>query len=787
MTTSNDDLATRVLTKLKEFLQNHWQEKVYLHTDKPYYAAGDTLWMKAYLVDAVFHEADSLSGILYVNLSDEGGNIIDRRTLRVSDGYSNAEFALPDSLPQGNYQLTAFTNWMRNTSDEFFFRKNFPVFRYEKNRPMANSSPEVADLQLFPESGNLVNGLRSRVGFKAVTVAGKGVEVKGYVEEVGGQKIVDFQTEHLGMGSFTFTPKAGKRYVAKVKSSYKELSVPLPMAQDEGVVMLVGNLMDENIKFTISHNLKPERVATEPFLLVGHLRGRQIFSGEIPKNAFSQFYLSRAKFPEEGVIQFTLFDKNLNPVCERIIFNDLKQRLNMNISTNKAVFLPRENVEMMLSVTDQQGKPVQGNFSMAVTSADQVPTEKLYADHLVSNLLVSSELRGSIEQPAYYFDDTQEPAKQHLDLLMLTQGWRRFLWKEILQDNHPQAAFAYEKGLVLNGRLMMPPRKKPEPTPITLLVISQGNPLLVNGVAGIDGEFSIPNLDFWGMATVSLKGLGLKVKDRDASIILRNISAPMVGTQAVPLSAVSIAKDDIANYLTKMEVRQRVTAALKAKTLDETGTPTKTEKPKFDNRRSTYGTPDFTYKVTEGISDGINDFYQLISGRLPGVNVTGTRILIRGISSFNASTDPLFLIDGVTADASAVASIPIKQIEAIDVLKGPSTSTFGSRGATGVINVLTKRLNNTNPTDDAANGRVKGYSLVKEFYAPRYEAPKRLNAIPDYRSTIYWNPMIQTDVNGKAKVTFWNSDENNTTFRIAIEGATPKGQLGVGTKTYSVK
>lgn len=783
-----DDIQAIIANKLKTYLSTRPQEKVYLHTDKPYYAAGDTVWMKGYLVDAAFHEADSISRVLYVNLTNETGELIDRRILEAANGYSVGEFVLPDSLAEGRYQLTAFTNWMRNATEDFFFRKNFQVFRPNAKKNSENPNlAEPTELQFFPEGGYLVEGLRSKLAFKALNANGYGVKVEGVVEEVGGAKVLDFKDEYLGMGAFMFTPQAGKNYVAKIKSGAKYLSIPLPSSQKEGIVISVGNLLAENVKFSLSHNYSSEKAANEPFLLVAHARGRQVFSGVLPKNPTSQFYINRSKFPIEGLILFTMFDKKMNPIAERVIFNEHPERLNLQVNGLKAAYAPRERVDLTLTATDAQGKAVRGNFSVAVTSASQIPDDGLYTDHIVSNLLMTSELRGTIEQPARYFDPTNEYAKQHLDLLMLTQGWRRFVWKDVLQDQLPPAQYSFEQGLTISGRVNLPQGKKIEKLPISLVLASEGeDPLMLGGEANAEGEFSIPNVAFSGWAQVALKGLG-KNSTKGATLVLRSSAAPSVGTQTQQLPSALISKDLLYNYLTKIGTHQKVNTALKPLNPTATDKPaTKDDTPGTDVRRRLYGTPDFSLKVTEAISDGTSDVFQLMRGRVPGLTGTGNNLQLRGISSFVSNSEPLYLLDGVPTDKGTLMGTPPKAVEYIDVLKGASASSMGSRGAGGVINILTKR-GYANSSSEESNSRVRGYSLVREFYAPNYTATKPTNAVPDYRSTIHWVPMLQTDANGKASISFWNSDESNAKFRIVVEGATAKGQLGVSKTIYQIQ
>ena len=204
-----------------------------------------------------------------------------------------------------------------------------------------------------------------------------------------------------------------------------------------------------------------------------------------------------------------------------------------------------------------------------------------------------------------------------------------------------------------------------------------------------------------------------------------------------------------------------------------------------DVRRAIYGAPDFSLQVNETMVNGITNVPDLIRGRLPGVIVGASgEIVIRGIGSLNGSNEPLKLIDGIPADWTG---LNVNDIEAIDVIKGSNSSTFGSRGSNGVLNILTRQTKMaTNDDDEGKNGYIKGFAIVREFYSPKYTTPKRANVLPDFRSTIYWNPYIRTDATGKTTISFYNSDEK-TKMRANLQGMNPKGGIGVATLDYEVK
>lgn len=459
----DDDPATRLMAQLNQFLGQFPQEKVYLHLDKPYYTAGETMWFKGYLVDGISHEADSLSRVLYVDLVDAAaGKVLSTRTFRIEGGHAPGNWPLPDSLAAGRYQVRAYTNWMRNQPD-YLFQQEFNVYAPGQPVPEAVKQTDQVSVAFFPEGGTLVAGLESRVGFKAINALGLGTDVEGVVLESAGDTVAAFQTEHVGMGRFSLLAVAGKRYTAHVKTANgQRLTVPLPEVLARGHTLGIDNLTGKDFVRVFVSTSHPEPGAAKGLILMAHLRGQVAFvaKGSTAKKTFVA-NVPRAAFASGGVAQFTLFDATGQPLAERLAFIKPRDLLRVTLTPDKASYKPREPVSLQLTVTDTAGKPVpDAHFSLAVTDARQVAAEP-NAGSLVSYLMLSSDLRGTIEQPDQYFDPANLNATSHLDLLLMTQGWRRFTWREVLDPAHYQKPLyqfgqvAFQKsGHVLHARAL---------------------------------------------------------------------------------------------------------------------------------------------------------------------------------------------------------------------------------------------------------------------------------------------------------------------------------------------
>jgi len=537
-------------------------EKLYIHFDKPYYSAGDTIWFKAYLFDAAFLRGSKKSGIVYIELANDTNKVLMRRMLPVIHGMGNGNIILKD-IPEGSYTLKAYTNLMRNfgsaTSggEDHVFKKNFYVssttgqnwlvnsksilskmsgmdnlrlslqfnqfnkealgltelelrvmdgkkvlfrdrvqtdvdglldvnFNIPKNADPENISivagdagtlgshkitipipvnrPENTDLQFMPEGGNLVAGILSKVGFKAIGEDGKGVEVTGEVYSSSGSsnsgssssslEVAAFSSVHKGMGSFELLPKAGENYTARVIfSDGTTKNYPLPAVKSSGTVLRITNTeKSDSIEVSISISPDPLSATATPFpatatssppatyYLIGQSRG-VICYGAIVRFSGSntnKIKIAKELFPS-GIARFTLSSTDRQPLNERIIYIDHQDNLNIMIKPDKASYKTRDSIALAIQVTDKNGDPVQGSFSLAVTDDSQIRTDSL-SNNILTSLLLTSDLKGTIEDPRHYFQGTDQTWRD-LDLLLLTQGWIGYDWKDIF---NPPAVLQYD-------------------------------------------------------------------------------------------------------------------------------------------------------------------------------------------------------------------------------------------------------------------------------------------------------------------------------------------------------
>ncbi len=805
----DDPFVTNLVDKLNAYNQQLPSEKVYVQTDRDNYVPGETIWLKGYLFEGISHGIDSASRVLYVDLVDaEQSRVVQQIKLKADKGQAPGQLALPDSLPTGTYLLRAYTGWMRNFPADYYFSKTLTILRADDVPERSTKVVLKPDLQLLPEGGQMVTGINSRIAFKALNASGKSMDITGFVLNNQNDTVMGFGSLHLGMGTFSVTPEPDQTYrvFAKATGSTEFFSYPLPAAQPVGFVMTVDNISNpNNVKVFIQHNKTssaPEAGLPDGagrVTLVAQTRGVVVHMVQAPlnKKAFL-IQLPRDKFPD-GIAQLTLFDEKNVPVCERLVFVDRKDRLTVKLTPGKTTYKPREAVEVDVTVTDPAGKPVETTLSLAATDEKLAPSFEANPGTLVSHLLLTSDLVGTVEQPGNYFEETNGNRAQQLDWLMMTQGWRRFTWPAVLSGTIPALNYVVEDGLLLSGKVSRPNNKVAENVMMTFLLMKKDSTRqMLMGQSNEVGQFMTTGMDFYDSTGIFVQALTPKGGIRDFTITLDQLAKPVVRITKVPYNSLLLGPDALADFLKRtneyLEIERQIQRN-KEVLLQAVTVKAKREVPK-DNRRTLYSTPDKTVKFDPMNTGGALTFLDVIRSRMAGVQVIGSgfdaKVQIRGAANFGGVIEPAFFMDGMLSTKDALMSISVSDIDAVDVLTGGgATIMAGSNGAGGVINVLTKRGApnydyKTDKTPGTLATRMVGYAPVREFYAPRYDTPKPEHVRPDFRATLHWAPMLKTGSDGKATVTFFASDAK-TKLRIVAEGMTISGKAGSGKTEVSVE
>ena len=764
-------------------------EKIYLHTDRNYYTIGESLWYKAYAVYAYNNLLFDNSNMLYVELVSPEEKIIARNITKLDAGLGYGDFKLKDSIGivTGKYQLRAYTNWMRNFGDDFMFKKEIEIFDVNptKNKDAVATSEEeneqevlVSELentfavQFFPEGGSLVDDVRSFVAFKATDSNGNPVEITGTVFDAEKNSVALLKSRHNGMGKFVFTPQKGKQYTAILDAENgAQLEVEIPKAEVTGYV-LSANFNNGKHIVSIKTNKETLQQNSEASLTVlGTSKGITYFEGVQTLTSEDLSFLIPVDLLPEGISQITLYNQNAIPCSERLVYIEKNHNLNISITPNKNQYVPKEKTTINILAQNEDKTPLVASFSLAVTDENGTKKGTDNSMNIASYFLLDSDIKGKVHNSGYYFNAENPRRLYHLDLLLLTQGWRDFLWKK-LPVAKDSVEYKAENGITIAGTVTQLLGDDPkENSQVRLILMNQGKSMMLNDTTDVLGKFKFENLVFTGTSTMMLNTQNEKGKNR-GMFLLDSLYNPSPKIDFKVTVSPSKKQQAINDAIFKKYVNFNVPMDNMLNEVLITAT-------KKEEERSKYGVVDRTFiPKVDGLS--FRTIYQLIQYAIPGILISGNSV------SFSRSRGPtLILIDGAIVEMSDLEFISTDDVAKIESLNSSRAAIFGSQGANGAILIYLK---------EGARGlkKKKFHSIVQEiqgfynartFYAPDYENPKEeFEQIADIRNTLYWNPFVHPDENGISEVSYFNS-EVTTTVKVTLEGVTSTG-IPVVVKTY---
>jgi len=778
MIMGNDDLTEKVKSNLNSYQIYYTPEKIYLHHDKPYYLAGEMIWLKAYVLDAGNLKATSRSGVLYVDLINDQNQKVDSLTLPIDEGEAFGDFPLLDDLQEGVYRIAAYTNWMRNFGEDIFFQKEIYILNGQNEASPKNPAWErdEIDLQFFPEGGDLIAGITNEVAFKALDNRGYGIGVEGAVFDGDGKKVLDFKDHYLGMGSFDFTPDASKRYFAKLNLKNGQiLDIPLPQVREKGYKLHIDEVTDpDNILIRIQTNLHE----VSNLFLFGIARDRLVYSEGITLGGLQsqEVLVPKSGFPT-GVARFTLSDPLGQGLAERLVFINHPTQEIVAMQTEKKVYNPREAVTLTISNNSKIGL---SHLSISVT-ADSLVQMPEFQENIHTYLLLSSDLKGHIESPAYYFESEDLERQQALRYLMMTQGWRRFGWESLVSGDFPVLLHANEMDLNIKGRLL---RSNGDPVANgeAILYLKDKYTTFMLTPTNSDGYFSFRGFYYKGIIPVVIQGSDSRGrKDNVVVEMTAEDFTPTLKDHLLRLPSQFLARVPD-NYIqqtqqqfkgVETEVWGLELGELLLQEVVVEGRANVFEPFKLHTRADVV-----LYRDQLPIAPSGN-VLEVLQGRVAGLQVTRTgmnefRAVIRGQGT------PLYLWDGIPISESTLQSINQFDINRIEVLKGLGTAgIYGGRASGGVIAFFSETGSRTEEVDPEAGKHIiihqaPGYSRTRQFYSPSFETSGYYE-LPDLRSTVYWNPTVMVKPNSKNELSFFTGDLPGH-YRVIVEGISKDGQ-----------
>ncbi|MBU2949644.1 TonB-dependent receptor plug domain-containing protein [Tamlana agarivorans] len=763
-------------------------EKIYLHTDRPYYVKGESIWYKAYTVYAYNNLLFDHSNVLYVELISPESKILMRNKIRLEEGLGYGDIALTDSIgvkKSGVYQLRAYTNWNRNFGDDFVFKKEIEILDvFEKNKASKSEgasqatetknlhqvNKEKPNLQFFPEGGSLLENVISVVAFKAVSANGEPINVRGKVFNSKNELVTLLGSVHDGMGKFHIKPEKGEKYYAKITNLDHEeiLKLALPEAKKQGYLLSFRNVQGKDMVTIKTNNATLLNNPNAPVKIIGTTRAIGYFETAQSINETNvSFELPKKDFPN-GIAQITLYDKASRPQSERLVYVEKTPEVNIALSTEKNVYKPKEEVTVNISSKTKAGEVVPASFSISSIDMNGLEDTKDMSSNICSYFLMESDIRGQVINPGYYFDGSNPRRLANLDLLLLTQGWRDFLWKEIPEVKGYRLPFKAEKGITISGRVKEQNGNIAKPNNKVLLSLFNNKQVntLYNMTDSI-GRFKFENLVFMGQSTMMLNTQSESRKNRGMFVLDSLFPEPMA-VKFKKDSTVYLAKNkDVKEHIFKKNIAFGITGST---LLDEVEI---VAKKKSNVPESIYGEADHSYIVDER-TQRFSSIYQLIQFSIPGVMVSGTTI------KFTRNTGAAqILVDGAPWESDALGTLLPDDVAKIESMNGASAAVFGSSGANGAILIYTKEgaLNRrkNKHTPHSITKKIDGFYKARVFYSPNPNEPTfEMDNSAAVRNTLYWNPFIHPDGSGNAKVSYFNS-EVETTVKVTLEGITATG------------
>lgn len=730
--------------------------KIFVHTDKESYVAGDILWFKIYRETT----ANNMGGkVAYVEVIDEKNTPLSRMKISIQDGSGSGSLQIPLSFNTGYYKLRAYTAEMAAAGAESFFEKQLRVINTLKQPGAVEAGMTTSyRVGLFPEGGHLVAGLPSRVAFRVSDADGKGMNGTGYLLNSNGDTISTFRPVRYGMGSFQFTPSGGEKYRLVYRLPDNTLTVQeLPAVEPNGFVLSVEEADASRLKITVT-----SRGNTEPEVYLLSQSHNRVTDAQrlILQNNIGSVYFNKSQLAE-GVTQFTLFDSQKIPVCERLVFKQPKKASSATLKTDLAQYDTRSKVSLTAATENPS------DLSLSVFRKDGLQEN---VQKITQYYWLTSELTGSVEDADYYFSDAADVNKV-ADILMMTSGWRNF------RSTINTAAETETAGQIIKVLVSNAEKQKPVAGVPVFLSIPATAYKLYSTTSDSTGMavFTIP--DFYGHAEVILQTRF----PRDAGQQLRILNPFAESYTSAPFRSVKLNASEqklLEDYSINMQVQH----------LYSPDSLTRFYAPAVSDTFPFYGEPLYRYHLDDykrftTMEEVLREYVREIN---VGVKGSGEELRIK---LFNEETRQLFTddilvtVDGVPLqNPNKVFSVDPLKIKDLDIIT--RNFVLGPAVFRAVANFSSYNGDFKDIGIDPGGVVVdyEGLQLRRQFYAPEYAvADSKDSRIPDFRTTLYWNPDLSS---GKSE--FFTGD-NKGTFEAVLQGLDKNGRPVFANTTFTVK
>ncbi|HEX8348726.1 MAG TPA: hypothetical protein VF598_02075 [Hymenobacter sp.] len=767
---SSDSLAR----KLAHYQHAALPEKLFLHLDRSLYLSGETMWFKVYAVDGTYGKPLALSTVAYVEVLDKEKRPVLQGKIPLKQASGQGSFSLPSALASGAYTVRAYTSWMKNFSPDYYFHSSVTVVNtFAASGVAARQDSAAYDLQFFPEGGQLVQGLSSKVAFKITAPTGNSVAAEGKLFNQTGSVVATFKTLRYGMGTFTFRPVAGTTYTAVVTLAGQQVvRRKLPRISEQGYAIHLEDNSANALTLSVSStNPQPETI-----FLVGHSRQKVLVAARsqlVDKQAV--FTIDKSQLLD-GISHFTLFNAEQKPLCERLYFQQPKTRLTIEARPDKSQYASRDKVSVEIA-TAADTRNLGANLSMAVYRLDSLTTT-LTAD-INSYLWLTSDLKGRIEHPDYYFTASGPEAAEAADNLMLTQGWSRFRWEQVLAaapthfDHLPEL-----NGPLLHGRLTQAGTNRPLKGTLAYLASPGRIIRLHSSVSNEDGFVQFEPNELYGSREIMVQS-----DPRQDSTWRIELINPFSQQYATTSTALFAPFTRFQQDYAKRHFQNQVQRTFADKTRNRYLMPPVDSLAFYGKADETYLLDKYTrFKVLEEV------MREYVPGVLVRIRKDGFHFLVVDrVNKETFSENPMVLLDGVPIfNINKMMTMDPLKIQKLEVTD--SRYFHGSSVYSGVVSYTTYKGDLEGfPLDPRVLvQQYEGLQGQREFYAPRYDTPQaKQSRLPDLRNLLYWNPSITTST-AATKLEFYTGDQAGR-YMVVLQGLAANGLAGSTNFTFEVK
>lgn len=813
LTMSGQTVFETYFDKAKTFAESFPREKVHLHFDNTSYYQGDSIWFKAYVVTVGDNKYSKISKPLYVELVDQLGNVMERQIVKLTEGQGEGQISLSNAFLTGYYEVRAYTKWMLAFTDEGYFTRTFPIYKKPlsatdttrqiaeyrmddsmKQRP--KDKLDVLNVNFYPEGGKLVQGVPSVVGFETLSRDSGWVNINGILVDSDGKQLTPVSTIHDGMGSFLYTPGL-KPATVEFMFSGKKRTFKLPVADANGYNILVNN-RDTEFDVTISRGAT---TPNEPLALFVSSSGipYNFVPVDLSTSTSRRFKILTADLPA-GVTRLSLVNDKGMTVLDRFAFVYPKDTLAIKAETDHAVYPAFSKIGCSLTVTTSDGNPLPG-VPVSLSVCDALSSDYLAdGENITTDLLLTSELKGFINRPEFYFSHRTSARRKMLDNLLLIRGWRTYDLQQLIGVKEFIPKYMPEDRLMLYGKVKSYFQGNAD---LGVTILANNDSTQVAGATVTDslGRFSVPLDDFEGRmdALFQTRKEGKKL-NRASTISLDRLFEPALRKYDYQELNPSWDLSVDSTYVGKLIADVDPYAAEDAKTivLDELVVKAKNKKKKTVQDTERFERSILGYYNIRQIVDDMRDEGKIINGDIgnlmheinSNINFKGTYYKVDSIvycvqgKNMERTFIDNYIDDIETAmlyyDRSGTKAFQFdKQFQAKeatveDYWTGVTTDTTNVAALKDLYVRLDFSMSDRfNPNRSYLTSRgvrktyIQGYNRPSAFYSPQYP-DGAFEAYEDRRRTLYWNPSLVTDENGKIKLDCYNS-RNSTYLNISAE------------------